>query len=66
MKEIKCHICGGITKLKYESMKLLDGKFILEKQQYYKCVKCKEEFVTAYQMRDTENELNSKLSKCLV
>lgn len=52
-------ICGGATELKSETIKLFGGKIILKQQPYYKCRKCKKEFVTSEQMRETEKQINS-------
>ena len=57
-KEMKCVFCNGKTELKHETIKLLDGKVILKQQPYFKCKKCKKEFVTSKQMRETEKQLN--------
>ncbi len=58
-KEVRCVFCGGNAELKYEEIKLLDGKVILKEQPFYKCRKCKKEFITSQQMRETEAQLNT-------
>ncbi len=56
--EIVCPFCKGNAKLVKKDINLLDGKIILKKEPYYKCNKCKEEFVTSKQMKETEKQIN--------
>ncbi|PIN98503.1 MAG: hypothetical protein COT90_03955 [Candidatus Diapherotrites archaeon CG10_big_fil_rev_8_21_14_0_10_31_34] len=58
-EKVDCGFCGGKTELKFETLELLDGKVILKQQPYYKCKKCRKEFVSSEQMRETEKEINS-------
>ena len=57
-EKIKCIFCGGKAEIKCEAIELLEGKVILKEQPYYKCEKCKKEFVTSKQMRETEKQIN--------
>ncbi|MFH1239921.1 MAG: hypothetical protein V1672_01785 [Candidatus Diapherotrites archaeon] len=57
-EKIKCVFCEAEAELKYETIELLEGKVILKQQPYYKCKKCKKEFVTSEQMKETEKQLN--------
>ena len=56
--KIKCVFCAGSAEIKYETIELLGGKVILKQQPYYKCEKCKKEFITSKQMKETEKQLN--------
>ncbi|MBU2100420.1 AbrB/MazE/SpoVT family DNA-binding domain-containing protein [Candidatus Micrarchaeota archaeon] len=58
-KELECGFCGGKTELKCESLELLNGKVVLKQQPYYKCKKCKKEFVSSEQMKETEKQINT-------
>lgn len=58
-EKIKCVFCGREAELKHETLELLGGKIILKEQPYYKCTRCKEEFVTSEQMRETEKQINT-------
>jgi DNA-directed RNA polymerase subunit RPC12/RpoP len=55
---IECKVCGGSAEIKYENISLFDGKITLRDEPYYKCSKCKREFVTSEQMKESENRLN--------
>ncbi len=57
-EKIKCMFCEGTSELHHEEIELLDGKVVLKEQPYYKCKKCKKEFITSKQMKETENQLN--------
>ena len=57
-ERVKCVFCDGTSELHYEEIKLLDGKVVLKEQPYYKCKKCKKEFVTGKHMKETESQLN--------
>ena len=57
-KKVNCVFCKGKAKLMHETIELLDGKVILKQQPYYKCVKCKKEFVSSKQMKETEKQIN--------
>lgn len=59
-KEIKCHLCGGKAILKFEELKLNEGKFVIKESPYYACQKCREEFATGDQMRELSDQLHSK------
>ena len=59
-KEIKCHLCEGKAVLKFEELKLDNGRITIKDSPYYKCLKCKEEFATSEQMHELSNEINSK------
>ncbi|MFH1752253.1 MAG: AbrB/MazE/SpoVT family DNA-binding domain-containing protein [archaeon] len=66
-EEVKCFDCNGKAQLMYEELSLFGGKIRLRDQPYYKCLKCKEEFVTSDQMRQTERELNAfNITKTIV
>lgn len=58
-KTMKCGFCNGEAELKFGDDKLFDGKIILRDQPFFKCKKCKREFVTSDQMRETEKQLNA-------
>ncbi|MFH1257219.1 MAG: AbrB/MazE/SpoVT family DNA-binding domain-containing protein [Candidatus Diapherotrites archaeon] len=58
-KKVDCVFCGGETEVKCETIELLGGKVTLKEQPYYSCRKCKKEFVSSEQMRETEKQLNS-------
>jgi len=58
-ENVKCAFCKGETELKHENIELLGGRLVLKQQPYYKCLKCKEEFVTSEQMKETEKQINS-------
>jgi hypothetical protein len=58
-ENVKCVFCEGEAELKHENIELLGGKFVLKQQPYYKCLKCRGEFVTSEQMRETEKQINS-------
>jgi len=55
---MKCVYCNGNTELKFESLNLLGGRLELKEQPYYHCLKCKREFVSSEQMKETEQQLN--------
>jgi len=57
-EEVNCMFCEGDVELKHETIKFLGGKVILKGQPYYLCRKCKKEFVSSGQMRQTEKEVN--------
>lgn len=57
-KNVSCVFCNGKAELRYETIELLGGKIVLKQQPYYSCIKCKKEFVTSRQMKDTEAQLN--------
>ncbi|MFH1544822.1 MAG: AbrB/MazE/SpoVT family DNA-binding domain-containing protein [archaeon] len=57
-KEMKCVFCEGKAELKHETIELSDGKIALREQPYYKCMKCKKEFVSSEQMEETEKRIN--------
>ncbi|MBU0635558.1 AbrB/MazE/SpoVT family DNA-binding domain-containing protein [Candidatus Micrarchaeota archaeon] len=59
-KEIKCHLCNGKAKLKFEELKLDNGRITIKESPYYKCSKCKEEFATSGQMQELSNQINTK------
>ncbi|HLC36172.1 MAG TPA: hypothetical protein VJK05_01020 [archaeon] len=56
-KEIKCVFCEGKALLKFEDLKLLEGKSILKDSPYFKCINCRKEFVSSNQMKETEKQL---------
>lgn len=56
---MKCVFCEGKTTIGCENIELLDGKIVLKQQPYYKCLKCKKEFVSSEQMKETEKQINS-------
>lgn len=58
-ESIECVFCSGSTQLKFEEIQLLGGKVILKEQPFYRCKKCKREFVTSQQMHETEAMLNT-------
>lgn len=58
-EKIKCVFCNGETELDFETVELLGGKVVLKQQPFYKCKKCKKNFVTSQQMKETEKQLNS-------
>ncbi len=57
-KTMICGFCGGEAELKFSDIKLFGGKIILREQPFFKCKKCKREFTTSDQMRETEKQLN--------
>lgn len=57
-EKMKCVFCGGKAKLEYETIELAGGKITLREQPFFKCQKCKRDFVTSGQMRETEKQLN--------
>ncbi|MFH1588771.1 MAG: hypothetical protein ABIA76_05535 [Candidatus Diapherotrites archaeon] len=59
-KEIKCHLCNGKAILKFEELKLDEGKIIIKDSPFYECIKCKEKFSTSEQMQELSNQINSK------
>ena len=59
-KEIECHLCSGTAVLKFEDLKLAEGKIILKDSPYYHCNKCREEFSTSEQMGLLSGQINSK------
>ncbi len=59
-KEIDCHLCKGKAELKFEEIKLDNGKIIIRGSPYYKCGKCKEEFATSEQMQELSEQINTK------
>ena len=56
-KEIKCVFCEGKALLKFEDLKLLEGKSILKDSPYFKCINFRKEFVSSNQMKETEKQL---------
>ncbi|MDO8647930.1 MAG: AbrB/MazE/SpoVT family DNA-binding domain-containing protein [Candidatus Diapherotrites archaeon] len=61
-KEIKCHLCGGNSILKFEELALNEGKLIIKDSPYYKCLKCGESFSTSEQMQELSEQINTKFS----
>ncbi len=61
-KEIKCHLCGGIAELKFEELKLDEGRITIRDSPYSKCKKCREEFATSEQMQELSKQINTKFS----
>ncbi len=59
-KEIKCHLCNGVAVLKFEDLKLDNGRIIIKDSPYYECSKCGEKFSTSEQMHGLSNRINSK------
>ncbi len=59
-KEIKCHLCRGKAKLKFEELKLDNGRIVIKDSPYYKCNKCGEEFATSEQMQELSEQINTK------
>ena len=57
-KEIECHLCKGKAVLKFEDLKLGKGKITIKDSPYYRCSKCKQEYVTGKQMKETERQIN--------
>src|SRR3989344_1474872 len=55
--EVKCHLCGGKAVLQFEELKLDEGKITIKDSPYYRCQKCKEEFSTAEQMKELDEQL---------
>lgn len=58
-KEVKCHLCKGKAELKFEGMKLDNGRIAIKQSPYYKCSKCKEELATSKQMQELSEQINS-------
>lgn len=66
-EEMNCMFCEGNVELKHETIKLLGGKVILKDQPYYRCRKCRKEFVSSEQMGQTEKEVNTfSISRLIV
>ncbi|MDO8538263.1 MAG: AbrB/MazE/SpoVT family DNA-binding domain-containing protein [archaeon] len=61
-KEIKCHLCGGKAILKFDELKLDEGKIVIKNSPYYECQKCKEKFSTSEQMQELSEQINTKFS----
>ena len=59
-KEIKCVLCKSTAGLKFEELKLDNGKITIKDSPYYKCAKCGEEFSTAEQMQELSDQLNMR------
>ena len=59
-KAIKCPICKGGAELKFEELKLDEGRIIINDSPYYLCKNCKEEFATAEQMKVLDEQINTK------
>ena len=59
-KEISCHLCKGEAELKFEELKLDEGKITIKDSPYYKCKSCGEEFATAEQMKELDEQINTK------
>jgi len=57
---IECHLCGGKTILKFEDLKLAEGKIIIKDSPYFECTKCKEEFATPEQMNELSEQINTR------
>ena len=60
--EIKCHLCGGQTQLRFEELKVADGKVTVRESPYYSCGKCGEEFSTQGQMQELSGIINERFS----
>ena len=45
--------------LKFEELKLAEGKIIVKDSPYYHCKKCGEEFATSEQMAELGEQINS-------
>ena len=58
-KNVNCTFCKGKVILMYEDIPLLEGKIILKGEPFYKCTKCKKEYVSSEQMKLTEKHLNA-------
>ena len=54
MTKTNCVFCNSKTKVKFKNLNLFKGKVILKQQPYFKCTKCKKEFVSSEQMQETE------------
>lgn len=61
-EKIKCHLCGGEAILKFEELKLSDGKIIIKDSPYYKCKKCGEQFATSEQMKALDEQIHRHFS----
>jgi hypothetical protein len=59
-KKIKCHLCNGTAVLKFEDLKLDEGRIIIKDSPYYECTKCKEQFSSSEQMQELSDQINSK------
>ncbi|MFH0955038.1 MAG: YgiT-type zinc finger protein [Candidatus Micrarchaeota archaeon] len=59
-KTRKC-MCGGTAVLKFNDLKLFDGKLVLKDQPYYQCTRCGEEYVTSEQMGKQEPKVRAFL-----
>lgn len=59
-QKIKCHLCKGEAELKFETLELDNGRIILKDSPYYKCNNCKEEFSTSEQMKELDEQINTK------
>jgi YgiT-type zinc finger domain-containing protein len=57
---ITCHLCKGKAKLKYETLKLDEGRIQINNSSYYECEKCGEEFSTDEQMKELDKQINKK------
>ncbi len=60
--EMNCHLCGGRTKLRFEELKLADGKVTVKESPYYACGKCGKEFSTREQMQELNTLINERFS----
>lgn len=58
-EKIACVFCKGEANVAFEELNLLNGKITLRNQPYYRCNKCKKEFVTPEQMLQAEKELKT-------
>ena len=61
-KEVNCHLCGGKAELKFEELRLDEGRIIIKASPFFKCKKCGEEFSTSGQMQALSDSINSKFS----
>lgn len=54
-------MCGGTAALKFEDLKLFNGKFVLKDQPYYYCKRCGDQYVTSEQMGRQEPKVREFL-----
>ncbi len=61
-EKTKCHLCGGKAVLKFEELKLDEGKITIKDSPYYECQKCKEKFATSEQMKELDGQIHRNFS----
>lgn len=59
-EEINCHLCKGKAQLKFEELKLDEGRILIRESPYYECKCCGEEFATSEQMAELSGQINTK------